>query len=132
VTPVWCDGVMRIFHIVAPDVWAAAVTSGVYEPASIAAEGFVHFSLADQVAGTANLLYRDLSELIVIEVDPARVGAELVVEDSYGSGTEFPHIYGAIPADAAVATHPLERDAGGDWTFTPAPGGADASASPDR
>jgi uncharacterized protein (DUF952 family) len=123
---------MRIFHLVPPDVWAAAVSSGVYEPASVATEGFIHFSFADQVAGTANLLYRDQPELIVVEVDPARVGADLVVEDSYGSGTEFPHVYGAVPAAAAVAMYPLERDASGDWTFTPAPGGADASASPDR
>jgi uncharacterized protein (DUF952 family) len=128
---------MRIFHIVAPDVWATAVTAGVYEPASIATEGFVHFSFAEQVAGTANLRYHDQPDLMVIEIDPLRIDAELVVEDSYGTGTEFPHVYGAIPTDAALATHPLTRDGAGNWTFSPldgprAPSGAGASASPDH
>jgi uncharacterized protein (DUF952 family) len=127
---------MRIFHIVAPDDWARAEAVGTYRPPSVEAEGFVHFSFADQVAGTANLLYRERSELIVVELDPAQVDAELVVEDSYGGGTEFPHIYGAIPTSAKIAIYALERDENGDWAFTPgdplAPGDAGVSASPDR
>lgn len=119
-----------IFHLVAPDVWAEAVAAGAYRPASIAAEGFVHFSFGDQVAATANLRYRDEPRLVVVEVDPSRVGAELKVEDSYGSGTEFPHVYGPIPPTAAVAIHPLDRGADGSWTFNP--GGEAAAASPDR
>ena len=108
---------MRLFHLVAPDVWARAVAAGEYRPASLAGEGFVHFSFADQVSGTANLLYRDEPELVVVEVDPAGVGAELRVEDSYGSGTEFPHVYGPVPTAAAVAVHPLRRAVDGDWVF---------------
>jgi uncharacterized protein (DUF952 family) len=121
---------MRIFHIVAPEVWAEAVDAGEYRPASIAAEGFVHFSFADQVAGTANLIYRDQPDLVVVEVDADRVGAELKVEDSYGGGTEFPHVYGPIPPESAIAIHPLHRADDGSWTFSP--DGADAAASPDR
>lgn len=110
---------MRLFHLVEPVVWEAAVAAGSYAPASLATEGFVHFSFAEQVAGTANLRYRDVPELVVVEIDPGRVEAELRVEDSYGSGTEFPHVYGPIPASAAVAVHPIVRDAAGDWTFSP-------------
>ena len=109
----------RLFHLVAPAVWAAAVTAGEYRPDSLAAEGFVHFSFAEQVAGTANLRYRDIPDLVVVEVDPAAVDAELRVEDSYGSGTSFPHVYGPVPTSAAVAVHPLTRTAGGDWAFVP-------------
>ncbi len=110
---------MRLFHLVAPDVWAGAVRAGEYRPESLAGEGFVHFSFAEQVSGTANLRYRDEPELVVVEVDPAALDAELRVEDSYGSGTEFPHVYGPVPASAAVAVHPLRRTAGGDWVFDP-------------
>jgi uncharacterized protein (DUF952 family) len=121
---------MRLFHIIAPDAWADAVAKGEYRPSSLDTEGFVHFSFAGQVAATANLRYGDEADLVVVEVDPGAVAAELRVEDSYGSGTEFPHLYGAIPTAAARAVVPLTRDAHGDWTFTP--GAASAAASPDR
>lgn len=111
---------MRLFHLVEPAVWDAAVAVGSYAPPSLETEGFVHFSLAEQVAGTANLRYREHGALVVVEVDPAAVDAELRVEDSYGTGTEFPHIYGPIPTAAAVAVHPIERDGAGDWMFSPA------------
>jgi uncharacterized protein (DUF952 family) len=119
---------MQIFHIVDRATWAAAVETGEYEPAAFAHDGFVHFSFADQVAGVANARYRDEPDLIVVEVDADP--ADVVVEDSYGSGVEFPHIYRPIPTSAAVATHELRRNADGDWVFST--GGASASASPDR
>jgi uncharacterized protein (DUF952 family) len=123
---------MRIFHIIAPDVWAEAVKCGEYRPASVWTEGFVHFSFADQVAGTANLAYRDEPDLVVVEVESDRVDAELKVEDSYRGGTEFPHVYGAIPPESAVAIHPLRRATDGSWTFSVTSDGAAAPASPDR
>ena len=110
---------MRLFHLVEPEVWSAAEAAGVYRPASLADEGFVHFSFAEQVTGTANLRYHDRPALVVVEVDATALEAELRVEDSYGSGTSFPHIYGPIPCSAAVAVHPLRRTPAGDWMFSP-------------
>jgi uncharacterized protein (DUF952 family) len=117
-----------IFHLLAPGTWPAA---GEYRAASLDTEGFVHFSFADQVAGSANRHYGDVDELVAIEVDPRRLDARVAVEDSYGSGTAYPHVYGPIPANAAVATHPLRRDAGGRWVFS-RPGAEPGHASTDR
>jgi Uncharacterized protein conserved in bacteria len=114
-----------LFHLVAPGEWPAA---GEYAPASLAAEGFVHLSHADQVAGTANRHYRDAAELVAVELDPARLGVEVRDEDSYGSGTAYPHAYGPIPAVSAVALHPLVRGPDGDWIFTPSAGSGSGSA----
>jgi uncharacterized protein (DUF952 family) len=119
---------MRVFHIVAPDVWAEAAGHGEYVPAAFADDGFVHFSFADQVARVANALYRDASRLVVVEIDPA--GLDLVVEDCYEAGEGFPHVYQPIPTSAAVAVVPLTRADNGDWTFSAS--GASAPASPDR
>jgi len=107
----------RIFHIVAAAEWQAACEVGRYVPQSIAREGFVHCSFAHQVAGTANHLYRDRQDLIVVEVDPSRLEDPVVVEDLYGMNQDFPHVYGAIPTRAAVASHDLSRDRRGDFTF---------------
>jgi uncharacterized protein (DUF952 family) len=111
---------MRLFHIVAASVWDRSRRDGEYRPESLDSEGFVHFSFVHQVSAVANARYRTASGLCVVEVDSAALPHEIRVEDSYGSGTEFPHVYGAIPTAAAIRVHPLERDAAGDWTFSPA------------
>ncbi len=99
---------MRLFAIVDEQVWANAVTAGTYRPPSLASEGFVHCSFADQVAGTAARWFGDVGGLIVVELDSATV-PEVRIEDSYGRGQSFPHIYGAVPTAAAVAVWPLTR-----------------------
>lgn len=118
---------VRIFHIVDRNTWAAAVGAGEYRPPSLAGEGFVHFSFAEQVAGTANALYREKPDLVVVEIECADLPHTVRIEDSYGSGVDFPHVYGPIPTTAAVTVHELTRDANGDWTFSP--GGSGASST---
>jgi uncharacterized protein (DUF952 family) len=111
------------------------MATGDYRPASLAAEGFVHFSYAHQVAVVANARYAAQANLCVVEIDPARVPAEVRVEDSYGSGTAYPHVYGPIPTMAAVAVHDLPRGPDGRYQFDGddlRTGGAGAAASPGR
>ncbi|MFN2562810.1 MAG: DUF952 domain-containing protein [Jatrophihabitans sp.] len=119
--------VAPLFHIVATVDWPR---TGWYRPASLDTEGFVHLSFRDQVAASANRHYRTAGELVVIELDPVSIAAEIRVEDSYGTGTAFPHAYGPIPVSAAIAAHALQRDENGDWRFSPDRAGA--AASPGR
>jgi uncharacterized protein (DUF952 family)/lysophospholipase L1-like esterase len=108
--------VAALFHIVAPDDWPA---TGYYRPASLADQGFVHFCFADSVASVANAWYADAAELVVVELDPAALGVEIRLEDSYEAGELFPHGYGPVPVSATVAVHPLRRTAMGDWQPLP-------------
>lgn len=111
---------MRLFHLIAASEWSAVHSAGAdYAPPSLAAEGFVHFSFADQVAGTANRYYRAVPDLIVLEVDPDRLASPVQVEDSRGSGIAFPHVYSAIPLGSVVAVHPISRSSDGDYLFSP-------------
>ena len=122
---------MRLFHLITPAAWDAALAAGEYRPPSLADEGFVHFSRAEQVEGTANFLYTDVPDMVVLEIDPDRLGGlEVVVEQAPGTGQSFPHVYGPIPTAAAGAVHAIARDDDGRWRFSP--GDADASASPGR
>jgi uncharacterized protein (DUF952 family) len=107
----------NVFHIVSITTWAGAGPSGEYRPESLATEGFIHFSFADQVAATANRYYRDLDGLQVLEVDPARITDDLRAEQSPATGELFPHLYGPLAVDAVVAIHPLPRDEAGDFIF---------------
>jgi uncharacterized protein (DUF952 family) len=110
---------VNIFHIVSRTEWDAAAAAGEYAADSLASEGFIHFSFADQVSATANRYYRALDGLQVIEVDPALVPAVLKLEPSPLTGEVFPHIYGALPTAAVIAIHPLRREKSGDYVFQP-------------
>ncbi len=96
----------RIFHIVDAAVWAAAVSTGQYRPESLASEGFVHLSFADQLTGTLSRYYEGVPGLVVVEFDPARLGHPVVVEDLAGHGA-FPHVYGPLPTDAVLGVEPV-------------------------
>lgn len=107
-------GSARLFHLALPEDWEAAQVDGRYpmstRGATLAEVGFVHCSFAEQVAATAARFYGDLEEVVVLEIDPARTGAELRVEDTLGTGETFPHLYGPLPVDAVVSARRCRPD----------------------
>lgn len=119
-----------LFHIVDRSAWQDAIDRGEYRAQSLGGDGFIHCSFASHVAEVANALYRDVDGLCVVELDPARVAAPIVVEDSYDSGTAYPHVYGPISPAAVVGVHELLRDAAGDHLFSAC--GAAGAASSDQ
>jgi uncharacterized protein (DUF952 family) len=108
-----------IFHIAEPSAWDAQSPTGRYTAstrgASLAEVGFIHCSFRHQVPQVAGAVYADRTEpLLLLEIDPDRVDAPVVVEALDGAPAEFPHIYGPLPVAAVVAVHRLVRD-GGTW-----------------
>jgi uncharacterized protein (DUF952 family) len=91
---------MRIYHIVRPDVWPN-FHGNHYEAESLAAEGFIHCSFADQLDAVLKRYYSADDEVIVLEIDPAKLDSKLVVEPSTG-GEKYPHVYGTINTEAIV------------------------------
>lgn len=69
-------------------------------------DGFVHFSAPNQVARTAAKFFAGRTDLVLITVNPVRLGNALRWEAS-ASGTLYPHLYAALPLDAVVAATPL-------------------------
>jgi uncharacterized protein (DUF952 family) len=98
---------MRIFHITRRAEWEASSPDEPYRPASLESEGFVHCSYADQVAGSAARHFAGEHDLLVLEIDPSRLDAPLVVEDTTGTGTEFPHVYGPVARSCVLAVRPI-------------------------
>ena len=96
----------EIFHITLPDHWEQAQRDGAItmstRDVTLADEGFVHCSYGDQVAGTAARFFGDLDEVVVLRIDPDRVTSPVVAEDLYGSGIDFPHVYGPIDVGAVA------------------------------
>jgi len=89
-----------LLHIISRDELATAHASGEIAPPSLAAEGFVHCSFPEQLLVPANERFRGREDLVLLSLGRELIPHPLVVEDSYGSGTSFPHVYGPIPAEA--------------------------------
>lgn len=90
-----------LFHITESTPWQTAQTEGTYRPTSLATEGFIHLSQKDQVAWVANQFYRDQSGLLLLEIEPDRLQADLRYDNVPDHGT-FPHLYGPLNLDAVV------------------------------
>ena len=96
-----------LFHIALPEDWSAAQAAGTYTISSrgvtLAEEGYIHCSFAEQVAATAKRFYGDVAEVVLLQIDPEQLTSPVVVEDLVGSGEPFPHIYGPLDLAAVVA-----------------------------
>lgn len=91
---------MLIYHIVLPEVWAA-FEGDLYEAASLATEGFIHCSFAEQLDGVLQRYYSGVESVILLEIDSDKLTSKLVNEPSTG-GEVYPHIYGPIDRNSIV------------------------------
>ncbi|MCB1513163.1 MAG: DUF952 domain-containing protein [Hyphomicrobiaceae bacterium] len=87
---------MLIFKIFRRAEWDALRTAGQTLGAPVdLADGFIHFSTAEQVAETAARHFATESDLVLVAVDAGKLGADLKWEPSRG-GALFPHLYRAL------------------------------------
>jgi len=87
--------------------WAAAETRSVYHGSSQdLADGFIHFSTAEQIVESARRHRARQPGLVLVAVDPARLGARLHWEPSRG-GELFPHLYGPLNTGESESVRPL-------------------------
>lgn len=89
-----------LFHIVDRATWDAARAAGVYRPASLATEGFIHLSTADQWPRTQGRFYAEVTDLVLLEIDETLLSAEIRYERA--DGEDFPHLFGPLEVDAVV------------------------------
>jgi uncharacterized protein (DUF952 family) len=106
--------VRRIYHLIAAATWEPGEDP--YRPASLATEGFVHCSYADQVERVANLFFGEAVSLLALVLDADRLSSPVRDEDA-GTGERFPHVYGLLDRAAVVEVRPLRRGLDGRWVF---------------
>ena len=94
-----------IYKICLAQIWQQTETTGFFYGAGIdLADGYIHFSSADQVAETARLHFAGQTDLVLVEVDA--VAINIVWEESRG-GQLFPHLYERLPLSSVVSVWPL-------------------------
>jgi len=71
------------------------------------ADGFIHLSTADQLAGTIDKHFDGQHGLQIVAIDLTALGNAVKWEASRG-GMLFPHIYGPITLDVVLDYGPLD------------------------
>jgi uncharacterized protein (DUF952 family) len=92
--------VSLIYKICAASAWREAERQGIYRGSrDDVRDGFIHFSTAAQVDGTARKHYVGQTELFLIEVETDALGPALRWERSRNDEL-FPHLYGELDLGA--------------------------------
>ena len=101
-----------IYHITTRAEVNAATSAGEYTPQTFADEGFIHCSYAGQVQGVANRYYLGQDDLVLLEIDPAKLTCDIIDENLVGGDEQFPHVYGRLPMAAVTAAtaYPCNED----------------------
>ncbi|MCP5026796.1 MAG: DUF952 domain-containing protein [Actinomycetia bacterium] len=101
-----------LHHLTTRPEWDTARITGRYAPGSLDTERFVHLSTGMQVALTAQRFYRDVPNLVVLDIDPHRCAAEIRWEDPVpgdpGAGELFPHLYGPLEVTAVMGVRDVK------------------------
>ena len=106
-----------IFKIASQGQWTEAEANGAFAGAPVdLADGYIHFSTAAQVAETAARHFAGRADLLLVAVDPDRLGAALKWEPSRG-GALFPHLYGPLDTDHVIWVKPLPLGPDGTHAF---------------
>lgn len=99
-----------IYHLALSADWESEPTRP-YSTSTIgmtlADAGFIHCSFPAQVQQVADMAYRGRCDVLLLEIDPARLTSKIEVENLDGGDEAFPHIYGPIDRDAVIRVTPL-------------------------
>jgi len=92
-----------IFHIAQTEDWLRAQQDGSsYTCASLESESFIHCCEPAQLAGVVQRYYANVDSLSLLTIDPDKLSAALIRENTVGGSELFPHIYGPIDLTAVT------------------------------
>ena len=113
----------RIYHLTTRGEWAAATAAGAYRFSArgrtLEEVGFVHCGHREQVLQVAERIYADMAELVLLVIDPARLGSPLRKENLEGGTELYPHIYGPLLLAAVTKALPMRRQSSGPFRLPP-------------
>ena len=105
------------FKLLRPDEWKEWRDSGSFTGSPVdVADGYIHLSTRAQVRETAAKWFADVDPAILVMVDLPPLGDTVRWEPSRG-GALFPHVYGAIPIEAATTSSKLRLNKDGVHVF---------------
>lgn len=110
-----------IYKILPESLWRDAEARGSFDGSPVdLADGYIHFSTAQQARETAGKHFAGQDGLLLAAIDESRLGDALKYEPSRG-GALFPHLYGPLDLSAVVWVKPLPLGADGTHIFPDMP-----------
>lgn len=98
----------QVIYKIAPEaLWRDAEAAGTFTGAPVdIADGFIHFSTAEQVKDTAAKHFGGQPDLLLVAIDTGKLGPALKYEVSRG-GALFPHLYAPLDLNSVIWVKPL-------------------------
>ncbi len=91
-----------VYKIAGIDEWDKALETGSYDGAPIdLADGFIHFSTAEQLRETAAKHFAGRNDLMLVKIATEPMARHYKMEVSRG-GALFPHLFAKLPISSAV------------------------------
>lgn len=104
----------KIYHLADSDNWEIADQNrSDYVHPSLQAEGFIHCSSLQQLAGVLDRYFKKEISVYLLEINPQKLMSRLVEEPPKGapaSAETFPHIYGPLNHSAVTKVTVLIRE----------------------
>jgi uncharacterized protein (DUF952 family) len=91
-----------IYHVTTNTDWKTAQQKGYYEHPSLKAEGFIHCSQENQVAGVLERYFAGQTDLVKLVIDTDKLTSKFVFDWSPSTADTFPHVYGPINTNAVI------------------------------
>ena len=91
-----------IYHITTTEGWNDAREKGFYEHPTLNAEGFIHCSEEQQVAGVLQRYFAGQTGLVKLVIDTGKLTSRYIQEWSPSTQDTYPHIYGPINTGAVI------------------------------
>jgi len=104
-----------LFHITTREDWKKNQNHGFYKPDSLEEEGFIHCSNGEQLEDTANRLFSDRDQILLLVIDVSTLREQIKYEKDEETGQKFPHLYG--PLNTSAVMDKLDIVAEKDGTF---------------
>jgi uncharacterized protein (DUF952 family) len=112
-----------IYKLLSADEWARTRAEKKFDGSEVdRRDGYVHLSGRDQVVETAARHFAGRTGLVLLTIDPARLGEALRWEPSRDNQL-FPHLYAPLPIDAVTRVDVLPDDVPADAAVRRALGG---------
>ena len=102
-----------IYKVLTQDEWEKAYMDGYINTALDDIDGFVHFSLAKQLALTIRSYFDQYATLVLLQIETDKLCDKLVYEESGSNERDgkFPHLYGKLTMEDICKKWVLKRNA---------------------
>lgn len=102
-----------VYKVLTQDEWEKACMDGYINTVLDDIDGFVHFSLAKQLALTIRSYFDQYETLVLLQIETDKLCDKLVYEESGSNERDgkFPHLYGKLTMEDICKKWVLKRNA---------------------